>query len=267
MIDIFISYTNSDRHIAKAVSESLHEENWNVFWDRRIEPGAEWNEEIQRALKDARCVLVLWSKTSRNSFWVRGEATDAFERDTYVPVLIDDSEPPRLFRHVQAISILEWVKQSKNTDEINLLKASIKSRIGELPMYGNLQAVRDGEPLTEAHLHLVHSCWRVDKNTTFGLMPYQIHLIVYGHRSALARIEFVEYNLPGYPKGHDQQTGGSLKNLFELKELANGFSIAQANIRLHSQPPSYSKTLRLSRFINMSESGPHLFNDFIRRVQ
>ena len=266
MIDIFISYTNSDRQIAKAVAESLHEENWSVFWDRKIEPGAEWNEEIQRALTDARCVLVLWSKTSRNSFWVRGEATDSFERETYVPVLIDDSEPPKLFRHVQTISIARWVKQ-ENTDELNLLKSSIKTRIGELPMYGNLQAVGKDQPVTDAHLHLIHSCWRVDKNTSFGFMPYQIHLIVYGHRSALDRIESVEYSLPGYPEGHDRQTGGLLKNLFDLKELANGFSIAQAKIRLHSQPPGYSKILRLSRFINMSESGPRLFDDFIRRVQ
>lgn len=266
MIDIFISYANADRLVAKRLADSLQEENWSVFWDRRIEPGAEWNEEIQRALHDARCVIVLWSMASKNSFWVRGEAADAFERNSYVPVLIDEAESPRLFRHVQAQSIAKWVNQETD-EELNQLKASVASRIGELPMYGNLEAVREGEAVTDAHLHLVHSCWRVDKKTKFGLMPYQIHLIVYGHRSALARVESVEYKLPGYPDGHFRQAGGPPERLFELKELASGFSIVQAHIQLRSQPASYAKILRLSPFINMSESGPNLIDDFIRRMK
>ncbi len=266
MIDIFISYSNSDRQIAKQLAESFNEENWKVFWDRKIEPGAEWNEEIQRSLKEARCVVVLWSKESRNSFWVKGEAAYAFEKDSYVPVLIDDSEPPRLFRHVQGLSITTWVKNNDD-DELNRLKSSIKSRIGALPMYGSLEQVGEGEAVTEAHLHLIHSCWRVDKTTEFGFMPYQIHVIVYGHKSALGRINHVEYNLPEYPGGHKHQVSESPKKLFELKELANGFSIIQAAVHLKSQPPGYPKILLLSRFINMSESGPRLFDDFIRRAR
>src|ERR1700733_6885830 len=228
MPDIFISYAKEDRPVAKRLAAKLREDSWDVFWDRRIEPGAEWNEEIQRALHDARCVLVLWSAASGKSFWVRGEAADSCERDSYVPVLIDDTEQPRLFRHVQAQSIAKWVEREDDAEELNALKSSIASRIGELPMYGNLERVANEEPVTDAHLHLVHSCWRVDKETKFGRMPHQIHLIVYGHQSALARILSVEYLLPGYPKGHDRQAGGSPERLFELKELANGFSIAQA---------------------------------------
>ena len=132
-------------------------------------------------------------------------------------------------------------------------------------MYGNLVKVAEGEPVTNEHLHLIHSCWRVDKKTKFGRMPYQIHLIVFGHHSALARIESVEYRLPGYPEGYDSQTGGRPERLFELKELAYGFSVAQAYIHLKRQPPGHFKILRLSRLINMSESGPHLLDDFIRR--
>jgi hypothetical protein len=165
---------------------------------------------------------------------------------------------------VQAQSIAKWVEQ-QDTDELNSLKSAIASRIGELPMFGILEQVADGAPVTDAHLHLIHSCWRVDKETKFGLMPYQIHLIVYGHRTALERIESVQYHLPEYPEGHDHQAGGPPERLFELKELAYGFSIAQAHIHLHSQPPGYPTILRLSRFVNLSESGPRLFDDFIRR--
>jgi hypothetical protein len=264
MTDLFISYTKEDRPVAESLAAKLHEDGWQVFWDRRIQAGAEWNEEIQRALQDARCVLVLWSTASRKSFWVRGEAADSFERDSYLPVRIDETEPPRLFRHIQAQSIAKWVEK-EDAEELERLKSTIASRIGELPMYGNLEQVADGEPVTDVHLHLVHSCWRVDKETRFGRMPYQIHLIIYGHPTALARIKSVEYRLPGYPEGHERQPGGPPERLFELKELANGYSIAQAHIRVHSQPPGYPNTLELSRFINMSESGPRLFEDFIHR--
>lgn len=165
---------------------------------------------------------------------------------------------------MQAKSIAKWVEQ-KDDDALNELKSIVASRIDKLPMYGNLVQVADGEPVTGAHLHLVHSCWRVDKKTQFGPMPYQIHLIVYGHPTALARIESVEYLLPGYPVGHGRQAGGPPERLHELMELANGFSIAQAHIHLHSQPLGHPRILRLSRFINMSESGLRLFDDFIRR--
>ena len=94
-------------------------------------------------------------------------------------------------------------------------------------------------------------------------MPYQIHLIVYGDRTALDRIKSVEYLLPGYPGKHKHQAGGPPERLFELKELAYGFSIAQADVHLHSQPPGYPTTLRLLRFVNLSESGPRL-EEFIR---
>jgi hypothetical protein len=264
VIDIFMSYAQEDRPVAARLAEKLREDGWDVFWDRRIEVGAQWNDEIQRALRGARCVIVLWSAASRNSFWVRGEAADACERNTYFPVRIDETEPPRLFRHLQAEPMANWAKH-EDPEELKRLKAAITSRIGELKMYGNLERVADGEPVTDAHLHIVHSCWRVDKDSPFGRMPYQIHLIIYGHHSALARIESVEYLLPGYPKGHDRQRGGPRDSLFELKELANGFSIVQALVHLSLQPPGYSRILRLSRFINMSESGPRLADDFIHR--
>ncbi len=264
-LDLFISYASEDRPVAERLAGQLCVDFPKVFWDRKIPAGAQWSPEIQRNLRDARCVIVLWSATSNKSLWVKGEAAESFETNRYFPLLIDKAGPPRLFEHVQALSIARWVEHG-DTQELSEVRSAISSRIRQLPMYGNLEKVAEGEPVTSAHLHLIHSCWRVDKHTSYGLMPYQIHLIVYGHRTALLRIESVEYQLPGYPERHDRQPGGPRERLFELKELANGFSIAQANIRLRSQPDGYPSILRLSRFVNMSESGPRLEDDFIRRV-
>ena len=264
MTDIFISYSKNDKPVVEILAACLHEDGWDVFWDRKIEAGADWNDEIQREIQNARCVLVVWSKASRESFWVQGEAAEAYARDTYVPIKIDDTNPPRLFRHVQAHSVSAWVR-SGSTEDLDGLRQSIKSRIGKLEMYGTLEKVSDGQPVSSVHLHLIHSCWRIDKESKFGRMPYQIHLIVFGHHSALSRIKSVEYRLPGYPDGHHSQKGGPADRLFELKELANGFSIAQADVHLSSQPAGHPKVIRLSRLINMSESGPRLLDDFVRR--
>ena len=209
----------------------------------------------------------MWSKASRDSFWVQGEAAYSYNRDVYLPVQIDEKNQPQLFGHVQAQSIAKFAGQKNGGDEeLARLKEAIISRIGKLPMFGNLEQVAPEKPVTDAHLQIIHSCWRVDKKLDSGIvMPYQIQLIIYGHETALERIKSVDYKLPGYPEGHESQSRDDRSQLFELKELANGFSIIQAHVHLKSQPPTYPKMIRLSRFINMSESGPRLLDDFIGR--
>jgi hypothetical protein len=163
MTEIFISYASEDRPVAKSLAAFFHEHGLRVFWDRAIGPGAEWGGDIQQALRDARCVIVLWSAASSDSFWVAGEAAEAFKRGTYLPVQIDENLPPRLFRHVQAQSIAKWVKY-KDPEELEQLRSAIESRVSKLPMYGICTPVSDGEPVTDEHLHLIHTCWRVEKN-------------------------------------------------------------------------------------------------------
>ncbi len=110
-------------------------------------------EEIQIALRDARCVIVLWSAAARSSFWVKGEAAEAYDRDTYIPVQIDESAPPRLFQSKQVQSIYNWIRNN-DTSELVQLETAIRLRIGPLRGYENLEQVADGEPVTDAHLHL-----------------------------------------------------------------------------------------------------------------
>lgn len=73
MTDLFISYARKDRPVAARIAASLAEHGWEVFWDRNIEAGAEWNEEIQRTLHEARCALVLWSDTNPQLWHERQE--------------------------------------------------------------------------------------------------------------------------------------------------------------------------------------------------
>lgn len=84
--------------------------------------------------------------------------------------------------------------------------------------------------VTDDHVALIHRSWRVaDRDREFGGQKmYQIHVILFGEKAALDRVEYVLYRLdPSYPNpvhcGSPRQTG------FELKELANGYSLIRAN--------------------------------------
>lgn len=257
MTDVFLSYAKQDREVASRLAADLGRQGWSVFWDRKIEPGAEWNDEIQTQIGATKCVCVLWSRAACASFWVRGEAAFAYERGVYLPVSLDDGPPPRLFAHVQAASLAGWVR-GNDPEALERVRAAVKARVGATEAFGILEPVAPDEPVLAKHLHLVHSCWRVTRPSKYGTMPFQIHVVLVGHASALDRVEQVTYMLPGYPKDHQRQTSRARERLFELKELAMGFTIVQAEVGIRGQ----DKGVMLSRLVNMTESGPRLLDDF-----
>ena len=88
MSDIFISYNNKDKEKAKLFATLLGQQGWSVFWDKNIPPGKNFDEYIGEQLEAAKCVIVLWSKTSVSSDWVKEEAQRGAARKVLVPVFI-----------------------------------------------------------------------------------------------------------------------------------------------------------------------------------
>ena len=103
MADIFLSYSSLDRARVLPLVEGLQANGWSVWWDRDIAPGRGFEEEIDREISAADCVLVVWSNDSVNSRWVRNEALEGLERNILVPVLLDDVRIPVAFRQSQAV--------------------------------------------------------------------------------------------------------------------------------------------------------------------
>jgi hypothetical protein len=108
MNDIFISYARSDHAIAHRFADALEKLGWSVFWDREIPVGQSFDQVIERELASARCVLVLWSKDSVQSRWVKAEASAAVERGRLVPVLIERVAIPLEFRLIQSAELWDW---------------------------------------------------------------------------------------------------------------------------------------------------------------
>ena len=71
MSHVFISYAREDAPTARMLSEALQRAGYSVFWDKNIPPGQTWDTFIGSSLQTADCVLVLWSKISVESRWVR----------------------------------------------------------------------------------------------------------------------------------------------------------------------------------------------------
>jgi hypothetical protein len=113
MADVFISYERSDRRRVQPIVAGLQAEGWTVFWDRKIPAGQTWRQHLRRALDDACCILVAWSKTSVQSEWVIEEADEGKRRRILVPLCLDPVDPPLGFRTVQAAELTEWSRDTE----------------------------------------------------------------------------------------------------------------------------------------------------------
>jgi hypothetical protein len=129
--DIFLSYAQSDRAKARRLADALQGEGWSVWWDPKIPPGKTFDEVIDQALERAKCVIVLWSKTSVTSGWVKAEAAEGKSRGILIPAKIqDDVKIPLEFRYLQASRLTDWEGQSDHT-EFGTLRAAIAELLGD----------------------------------------------------------------------------------------------------------------------------------------
>lgn len=107
-IDIFLSYARRDRATARVIAESLKAEGFSVWWDASLHSGETFDEVIERNLKEATAVVVLWSPASVASRWVRAEATLADRRNKLVPAIIEACDRPIIFELTHTAELTGW---------------------------------------------------------------------------------------------------------------------------------------------------------------
>ena len=103
MASVFLSYDREDAARARPIAAALEKSGHSVWWDRHIKGGAQYSDEIDKALKRADAVVVLWSERSVKSAWVRDEAAAGRDSGRLVPVRLDHSDAPLGFRQYQAV--------------------------------------------------------------------------------------------------------------------------------------------------------------------
>jgi hypothetical protein len=132
MSEIFLSYKREDKGKAQIIAKTLERHEYSVWWDRIIPPGKTFDQVIEEEIDAANCVIVLWSKKSVESDWVKNEAREGIQRGILIPVLIEDVNIPFEFRHIQAASLIDWEGTEPNP-EFDLLLGSVSKMLGKDP--------------------------------------------------------------------------------------------------------------------------------------
>jgi hypothetical protein len=120
MASVFLSYDRDDTDKARPIALALEKAGHSVWWDQQIRGGAQYSKEIEEALDEADAVVVLWSRSSVESAWVRDEAAEARDCGKLVPVAIDSTKPPMGFRQFQTIELFPGTgrARAKHTAEV-----------------------------------------------------------------------------------------------------------------------------------------------------
>jgi adenylate cyclase len=105
---VFLSYSREDVSAAKQLAECINRAGHEVWWDHQIEGGSRFTAEIDRELKGADAVVVIWTKSSVESPWVQDEAAEGRDNGRLVPILLGADKPPLGFRQFQSIDFGSW---------------------------------------------------------------------------------------------------------------------------------------------------------------
>jgi TolB-like protein len=106
--DIFLSYSREDQATARRFAQALEAEGFSVWWDQTLNPGEDYDSVTENALLGSKAVVVLWSKQSVGSRWVRAEATLADRAGKLLPVMIESCSRPIMFELKQTSDLSHW---------------------------------------------------------------------------------------------------------------------------------------------------------------
>jgi len=113
--DVFLAFAREDHAAAAKFAAAFERAGLSASWDMPSRSGDAIDEVTERALKAAKAVVVLWSKNSVESRWIRSEATLADRNKTLVPCMIEPCERPIMFELAQTAELSHW--QGDASDE------------------------------------------------------------------------------------------------------------------------------------------------------
>jgi adenylate cyclase len=123
---VFLSYARADVDCAKTLADHVARAGHEVWWDRELHGGSRFSAEIDKALRDAEAVVVLWSEASLESAWVQDEAAEGRDSGRLVPAVIDEVRPPLGFRQYQAIDLTDLRDGAQPRQLEEMLRAIVK---------------------------------------------------------------------------------------------------------------------------------------------
>ncbi|MXO60890.1 TIR domain-containing protein [Altererythrobacter salegens] len=120
---VFVSYSRDDRERVLPVIHALEASGVGVWWDGLLVGGDRFAKTTETALETADAVVVVWSRRSVESHWVRDEATRGRDRGCMISLALDGVEPPLGFRQIQYIDMGKWHGKADSAPFRELLAA------------------------------------------------------------------------------------------------------------------------------------------------
>ena len=108
MADVFVSYKREDAAKVRKLVAALRQSGLDTWWDDDIPGSAQWEATIEKALGEAKTVLVCWSPQSVASENVRSEARVAREDGRLIQVFLRPCQPPLFFGERQGVDLGKW---------------------------------------------------------------------------------------------------------------------------------------------------------------
>lgn len=126
MADVFISYKSQRKAAAEHLAETLRCHGYTVWFDHSLVHGRDFGLQIDRELRSAKAVVVLWCTLAVGSRWVHEEVDLASELGVLVPTKIEACELPVGNRRLDYIDLSNWdgSPRSPNIDDLLLAIAA-----------------------------------------------------------------------------------------------------------------------------------------------
>lgn len=126
---IFVSFSHHDLEFVSKLVEDLQIEGFSVWWDRHLDHGIDWDEQIEEAMHNSQFMLMILSPDSVNSaeakhewkYWI-----DDLHKGV-IPIMYKKCRPPYRYSKLQHITAL-----NKSSSEIatEVRKSILKSLEG-----------------------------------------------------------------------------------------------------------------------------------------
>ena len=130
MKHVLVSYKREDEPRVARLIRALQQHGLIIWWDQGLPGGEEWRANIEKALTEAGCVIVVWTQGSvgAEGEFVRDEAARAKARGILVPVALDKVMAPLGFGEIQAIDLSHW-RDKPNDPALLDLVAACKAKL------------------------------------------------------------------------------------------------------------------------------------------
>lgn len=140
LADVFISYKSERRAAAQHLARILELNGYSVWFDYALFSGADFGRQIEREIRAAKAVVVLWCSLSRDSPWVIEEAHLAEKLGSFTPVRLELVDPPLGFGRADTIDLSAW-DGAPRSPLLDRLLMEVARRVGRdpVPQFRGLQ--------------------------------------------------------------------------------------------------------------------------------